>query len=120
MVANEIRRLSDSTRENSRNIAQTLKNIIDGIAVTSKRSDETDNRITEMSREINGFAQTMTGLINTFNELSTESTEIIAALDSLKDQSTSVKTVYAEIMNMTDTLRDAMVELGSLSKSSVS
>jgi len=120
VVANEIRRLSDSTRENSRNIAQTLKNIIDGIAVTSKRSDETDNRITEMSREINGFAQTMTGLINTFNELSTESTEIIAALDSLKDQSTSVKTVYAEIMNMTDTLRDAMVELGSLSKSSVS
>jgi methyl-accepting chemotaxis protein len=120
VVANEIRRLSENTRENSRNISQTLKNIIDGIAVTSKRSDETDNRITEMSREIDGFAQTMTILIGTFNQLASESTEIIAALDSLKNQSASVKTVYADIMNMTDSLRDAMVELGSLSKSNVS
>jgi len=120
VVANEIRRLSESTRENSRNISQTLKNIIDGISVTSKRSDDTDNRITEMSREIKGFAETMTGLINTFNELSAESNEIIAALDSLKNQSASVKSVYAEIMTMTDSLRDAMVELGSLSKSNVS
>ncbi|MDR1804217.1 MAG: methyl-accepting chemotaxis protein [Treponema sp.] len=119
VVANEIRRLSENTRENSRNISQTLKNIIDGIAVTSKRSDETDNRITEMSKEINGFAQTMTSLISTFNDLSAESSEIIAALDSLKNQSASVKTVYADIMNMTDSLRDAMVELGSLSKSNV-
>jgi len=120
VVANEIRRLSDSTRENSRNIAQTLKNIIDKIALTSKRSDETDNRINEMSREINGFAQTMTGLINTFNELSAESTEIITALESLKNQSASVKSVYAEIIVLTNSLRDAMRELGSLSKSNVS
>jgi len=120
VVANEIRRLSESTRENSRNISQTLKNIIDGISITSKRSGDTDNRITEMSREIKGFAETMTGLITTFNELSAESNEIIAALNSLKDQSAAVKTVYAEIMTMTDSLRDAMVELGSLSKSNVS
>jgi iron only hydrogenase large subunit-like protein/uncharacterized coiled-coil DUF342 family protein len=119
VVANEIRRLSESTRENSRNISQTLKNIIDGISVTSKRSGDTDSRITEMSRAIKGFAETMTGLINAFNELSAESTEIIAALESLKNQSASGKTVYADIMNMTDSLRDAMVELGSLSKGNV-
>jgi iron only hydrogenase large subunit-like protein/uncharacterized coiled-coil DUF342 family protein len=120
VVANEIRRLSESTRENSRNISQTLKNIIDGISVTSKRSGDTDNRITEMSREIKGFAETMTGLITTFNELSAESSEIIAALESLKNQSASVKSVYAEIMTMTDSLHDAMVELGALAKSNVS
>jgi uncharacterized coiled-coil DUF342 family protein len=120
VVANEIRRLSESTRENSRNISQTLKNIIDGISITSKRSGDTDNRITEMSREIKGFAETMTGLISTFNELSAESNEIIAALESLKNQSASVKSVYAEIMTMTDSLRDALDELGSLSKRNVS
>ena len=120
VVANEIRRLSESTRENSRNISQTLKNIIDGIAVTSKRSGDTDNRITEISGEIKSFAETMNGLINTFNELSADSSEIITALESLKNQSASVKTVYAEIITMTDSLRDAMAELGSLSNSSVS
>jgi iron only hydrogenase large subunit-like protein/polyhydroxyalkanoate synthesis regulator phasin len=116
VVADEIRRLSESTRENSRNISQTLKNIIDGIAVTSKRSGDTDSRIEEMSREIRGFAETMNGLINTFNELSAESSEIIAALDSLKDQSNAVKTVYGQMLTMTDNLRNAMLELTQLSK----
>jgi methyl-accepting chemotaxis protein len=116
VVAGEIRRLSESTRENSRNISQTLKNIIDGITVTSKQSGDTDSRIVEMSKEINDFAQTMTGLISTFNELSAESSEITSALDSLKDQSNAVKTVYAEMLGMTDKLRNAMLELTQLSK----
>jgi methyl-accepting chemotaxis protein len=116
VVAGEIRRLSESTRENSRNISQTLKNIIDGITVTSKQSGDTDSRIVEMSKEINDFAETMTGLINTFNELSAESGEITIALDSLRDQSNAVKTVYAQMLSMTDNLRNAMLELTHLSK----
>jgi methyl-accepting chemotaxis protein len=116
VVAGEIRRLPESTRENSRNISQTLKNIIDGITVTSKQSGDTDTRIVEMSKEINGFAETMTGLIATFNELSAESSEIIAELDSLRDQSNSVKTVYGQMLSMTDKLRNAMLELTTLSK----
>ena len=116
VVAGEIRRLSESTRENSRNISQTLKNIIDGITVTSKRSGDTDSQIVNMSREINGFAETMTGLISTFNELSSESSDIIAALDSMRDQSNAVKTTYAQMLTMTDKLRTAMQELTQLSK----
>ena len=116
VVADEIRRLSESTRENSRNIAKTLKTIIDNISITSKRSDDTDSRITEMSREIKGFAETMTSLINTFNQLSAESQDITASLDSLKGQSAAVKTDYTEMLTMTDKLRDAMQELTALSQ----
>jgi iron only hydrogenase large subunit-like protein len=116
VVADEIRHLSESTRENSHNIAQTLKNIIDGIAVTSKQSGDTGERITVMSKEINGFAQTMTGLITTFNELSQESGDITAALDSLHNQSTTVKTGYAEILSMTDKLNAAMLEMTTILK----
>jgi iron only hydrogenase large subunit-like protein len=116
VVADEIRRLSESTRENSRVISKTLKNIIDGIEVTSKRSGDTDSQINEMSREIGGFAETMTGLINTFNELSAESHEITNSLDSLKDQSAAVKTSYTEMLSMTNKLRDAMQELTLLSQ----
>jgi iron only hydrogenase large subunit-like protein len=116
VVADEIRRLSESTRENSHNIAKTLKNIIDGIAVTSKQSGDTDERITVMSKQINGFAQTMTGLITTFNELSAESGNITAALDGLHNQSTAVKTGYAEILSMTDKLNAAMLEMTTILK----
>jgi iron only hydrogenase large subunit-like protein len=114
VVAGEIRRLSETTRENSRNISVTLKNIIDGIAVTSKQSGDTGSRITEMSREINGFAETMTGLINTFNELSNESGEITAALDSLRNQSAAVKTGYTEMLSMTDNLREWLHDMTAI------
>jgi CheY-like chemotaxis protein/iron only hydrogenase large subunit-like protein len=119
VVAGEIRRLSDSTRENSRNISQTLKNIIDGIAVTEKQSGDTGNRITAMSKEINSFAETMSGLINTFGELSSESGEITNALNSLHSQSDIVKADYTKILSMTEKLRTAMLELNMLSKKKI-
>jgi len=116
VVADEIRRLSANTRENSQSISRTLKSIIDGIAITSKQSGDTDSRITEMSKEIKGFAQTMTGLIDTFRELSAQSGEITVALDSLRDQSSIVKTGYAEILSMTDKLRAWLIDLATLSE----
>jgi iron only hydrogenase large subunit-like protein/uncharacterized membrane-anchored protein YhcB (DUF1043 family) len=116
VVADEIRHLSETTRENSLNISKTLKTIIENITVTSKRSGDTDSRITEMSKQIKGFAETMTELINTLNELSAESRDITSALDSLRDQSATVRTSYTEMIAMTDNLRDAMQELAELSQ----
>jgi len=116
VVSNEIRHLSESTRENSRNISQTLKNIIDGIAVTSKQSNNTEARITEMSKEINDFAKIMTNLISTLNNLSFDSGEIITSLNSLKTQSNDVKVVYNRMLEMTNKLRDSMHALMETSK----
>jgi CheY-like chemotaxis protein/iron only hydrogenase large subunit-like protein/uncharacterized protein YoxC len=119
VVAGEIRRLSDSTRENSVNISKTLKSIIDGVTVTEKQSDDTGTRINEMSKEISSFAKTMSDLINTFGELSAQSGEITAALDNLQNQSEMVKTDYAEILSMTEKLRVAMLDLTMMSKKKV-
>jgi methyl-accepting chemotaxis protein len=116
VVANEIRKLSETTRENSHNISQTLSNIIKGITVTSKRSDDTNSLINGMSGEINGFAVTMTELINTFGELSAGSSEITAALATLKDLTSSIKTDYVDVLSTTDKLRNAMENLVQISK----
>jgi len=119
VVAGEIRRLSENTRENSVNISKTLKSIIDGVAVTEKQSENTGKRITAMSKEIGSFAETMSDLINTFGELSAQSNEITAALDSLHGQSDMVKTDYAEILSMTEKLSTAMFDLNRLSKKKI-
>ena len=116
VVANEIRRLSESTRENSRNISQTLKSIIDGIAVTSKQSNDTDARITEMTVEINDFAETMSSFITTFNELSAKSSEITSVLDSLQTQSNDVRNVYSKMLSMMDQLRNCLHKLTEIAK----
>jgi methyl-accepting chemotaxis protein len=117
-VADEIRRLSVSTRENSRNVSLTLSNIIESIAITSKRSGDTGALINGMSEEITGFAGTMTELIRTFSELSAESSEITGALASLRELTTAVKTSYGEMLAMTDSLREAMGDLARLSAGS--
>jgi len=118
VVAGEIRRLSESTRENSRNISQTLKSIIDGISITSKQSSDTDARIIAISKEISSFAETMSSLIDTFGGLSAESGSITAALDSLKEESDMVKTDYEEILSMVNKLHDAMIDLNKLAEHS--
>jgi iron only hydrogenase large subunit-like protein len=116
VVAGEIRRLSETTRENSVSISRTLKNIISGISDTTKQSGETDTRIVQMSKEISGFAKTMSVFITTFNELSAKSGNITASLVSLKEQSTAVKTSYAQMIEMTEKLAKAMRDLSELSK----
>jgi CheY-like chemotaxis protein len=119
VVAGEIRRLSESTRENSINISKTLKSIINGVAITEKQSENTGARITVMSKEIGSFAETMSGLINTFGELSSGSSEVTAALGSLQNQSDMVKTDYSEILSMTENLHAAMIDLNMLSKKKI-
>ena len=116
VVADEIRRLSESTGANSRNISQTLSSIIAGISATSRRSTETDNLIGEMANEIDGFADTMTGLINTLGELSGGSTEITSSLAVLKDLTATIKNSYANMLSMTGNLQDNMNKLASITQ----
>ena len=105
VVADEIRRLSETTRENSRSISQTLSNIIAGINTTSKRSGDAGSIIDHMSDGINGFAGTMTELIDMLNELSSESSGITSAFENLRQNSSAVKTDYAQMLSLTDKLR---------------
>jgi len=116
VVADEIRRLSENTSVNSRNISKTLSGIIDGISVTSKRSTDTGNLIGEMADEIDGFADTMTGLINTLGELSSGSAEITSSLTALKDLTATIKNSYANMLSMTDNLQDDMNKLASITQ----
>ncbi|MCL2792413.1 MAG: methyl-accepting chemotaxis protein [Spirochaetaceae bacterium] len=115
VVADEIRRLSESTRENSRNISQTLSNIIAGINISSKRAGDAGSIINEMSNEINGFAGTMTELIDTLGELSAKSSGVTTSLESLKEQSAAVKTDYTQMLSLTDKIRYDINFLAALS-----
>ncbi len=111
VVADEIRRLSDATRDNSRSISQTLKGIIEGITVTTRRSTETDAMIRSIAAEVGGFADTMSELIGTFSELSSGGTQITTALVDLKTLSMEVKDAYGDLQDMARTLRSAMTDL---------
>jgi methyl-accepting chemotaxis protein len=111
VVAGEIRRLSETTRENSRNIAHTLSGIVDGIRETTTRSAATDSLIGTMAEEINGFANTMTELINSLGELSIGSREITLALVHLREHAEAIKTGYHDMMEKTRDLEATMQKM---------
>jgi len=108
VVADEIRRLSESTRENSRNISQTLSSIIEGISVTSKRSSDTSELITGMSKSIDGFANAMMGFIENLTELSKGGSVITEAMREVREHSDAVKNGYNEIIMNVGRLREEM------------
>jgi hypothetical protein len=113
VVADEIRRLSESTRTNSVDISKTLKNIIHGISVTSKQSDETDRHIVEIANEIGVFAGVIRDIINTFARLSDESHEIAVVFDKLKKQTATFKTGYADMVSINKQLVSTMNDIAT-------
>jgi iron only hydrogenase large subunit-like protein len=108
VVAGEIRRLSETTRENSQNIAHILTEIVNGIKETTTRSSATDALISTMAEEINGFATTMMELINSLGELSIGSREITSALVQLREHAGAIKTGYHDMMDKTHELEVSM------------
>jgi methyl-accepting chemotaxis protein len=116
VVAGEIRRLSETTRENSRNIANTLTGVIDGIKATTDRSSATDTLINTMAEEINGFANTMTELINSLGELSIGSREITTALILLRENAEAIKDGYRDMMDKTRELETSMELITEMSE----
>jgi iron only hydrogenase large subunit-like protein/uncharacterized coiled-coil DUF342 family protein len=116
VVAGEIRRLSETTRENSRNIAHTLTEIVEGIKTTTVRSSATDSLISAMAEEINGFAETMTELINSLGELSIGSREIITALVQLREHAEAIKDGYHNMMDKTRELEESMQMIADMNE----
>jgi len=108
VVADEIRRLSETTRENSRGIARTLSGIIEGINLTSKRSDDTSELIVDMSKSIGGFAEAMGGFIDTLGELSRGGSIVTSAMKDVRDHSDAVRIGYEEIIASIGKLKEEM------------
>jgi len=58
-----------------------------------------------MSDEINGFATTMTNLIDTLTALADQSSGVTSSLENLKENNTKVTTDCTKIVGLTDKLR---------------
>jgi methyl-accepting chemotaxis protein len=117
VVAGEIRRLSETTRDNSRNITDTLTGIINGIKTTTTRASTTDLLINTMAEEISSFANTMGELINSLAELSIGSREITQALILLREHAEAIKTDYRDMMQKTKDLEASMHQIIKINES---
>jgi len=111
VVAEEIRKLSETTQENSYSISKALSRMIDDIASTSRLSTETDGLIKQINEDIGGVADNMTELISMMSEMASGSGQITTALSELSAISESVKDTYREMSDMIGMVTGSMEKI---------
>ncbi|MDR3002147.1 MAG: methyl-accepting chemotaxis protein [Fibromonadaceae bacterium] len=111
IVADEVKRLADSTHANSLSISSTLETIVEGIGKTTEQTANTADQITKISKDINGFAETVGDLIKTFNELAKNGNEVIVILNSLKELSQTMRAGYNSLTSITKELSSVVSEI---------
>ncbi len=91
VVADEIRKLAESSSENSKNISKVLKDVVDKIKQASEVSGETSSAFEEIDSEIGEVASALAEIASTTDEMLTGSDQILKAMTSLNDISVRVK-----------------------------
>ena len=91
VVADEIRKLAESSSENSKNISKVLKDVVDKIKQASEVSEETSSAFEEIDSEIGEVASALAEIASTTDEMLTGSDQILKAMTSLNDISVRVK-----------------------------
>ncbi|MBU0927580.1 MAG: methyl-accepting chemotaxis protein [Spirochaetes bacterium] len=97
VVADEIRKLSESTADNARSVSATLKSMAASIACTAERNEATEALFTEIHAGIgevgDGMEETLAGL----KELAVGGAQIGTALIELKETSARVRVSGTDI-----------------------
>ncbi len=119
VVAEEIRKLAETTAENARTISATLNTMINGITGVSERSKSTGKTVSEIIREILDIADSLTQLTDSMHEMSVGSGQIIDAITNLKDISYQVKDSYTDISSSVGSMEKILGQISTLSRENV-
>lgn len=98
VVAEEIRKLAESTNENSKRIRKTITTIADRIRRIMEASNESRESFQQIDSDTRNNSQAMAEIASTMKELSLGSNEIMNAM-------TSLSTITQEIQESSDEMR---------------
>ena len=97
VVADEIRKLAETTAENSRIITENLRAIITDITGANKSSGDTIKAFEVIDREVRGVNASLTEVSSSLEELSRGGNQVMEAMNELQDYSARVKESSGEI-----------------------
>lgn len=108
VVADEIRKLAETTSVNSKEISKVLKLVIDRIKIAVEMSNKANSAFSDIEREINGVISALEEInVNTL-ELRSGGTQVLEAMSVLRDSSVSVKSSVNEIDSGSGAVDNAM------------
>lgn len=115
VVAEEIRKLAESTSENSRNIESSLKSITGKIAEALQLSDESYTSFEDIKEEVTRYAHSLKEISSSMEEISQGSNEILKTTGEISTATRSVKDGSQEINTWIGEINEAMISTKNLS-----
>ncbi len=116
VIAGEIRKLSDSTAKNAKNISAVLKNIIAKMEETAESSRLTSSTFLEIDSAIKEVAGGLQGISDRTFELSEGGKEILQVMASLDEAQIRIRDRYFVIQSSVDKIALSMEEIRRSSK----
>ncbi|GAB1484833.1 hypothetical protein MASR2M78_36510 [Treponema sp.] len=126
VVADEIRKLAEASAEGSREIASSVRSIIESIASARSGSEETTKAFAEIETGIKDVSRSVAEISSSLAETDEGGRQILTAMTSLRELSASINTESSSVADnaraidksmvgldqVADTVRDAMIAIG--------
>lgn len=116
VVADEIRKLAETTNEQSDIITQSVNNIAERINHSGSSSQKTVESISYINHNIQTISDTMNELAQGMTEISEGSKQIIDSLEELVSSSTTLRDSANEVDRNSDDVLNSMEEIKSISQ----
>jgi methyl-accepting chemotaxis protein len=119
VVADEIRKLAESTANNSKTISQTLKHMVDNINKTLSFSNKNGKTLERINKEVLDVVSAFEEIVTSAVELSSGSGEILKTSNLLKDITESIRTASQEIKIGTEEISNELINIKKISENSL-
>jgi len=120
VVADEIRKLAETTSGNVSGIRKDLTKIVDGIKDANRLIGRSDVAIREMAEGMRSLASTMDEMIAGLGEMGSGTEEITTALSRMREESNGVKDASVAISARSDSIGTQVDEIAGLSDQNAS
>lgn len=114
VVAEEIRKLAESSSENAKLIQNLIVNISDRIQKASEISNKSTNFFKAIINEVHEFINVFEEISNALQEMSAGSKEILEVNKSLSDVTTEIKDGYNEMRIGTQDINNSMINIDDI------
>ncbi|MCQ2592831.1 MAG: methyl-accepting chemotaxis protein [Treponema sp.] len=111
VVAGEIRKLAEQTAQNSKNIEETITEIVEEIAEATKSSQDSSVILSKVLAEISDVATGLNDTLKGLKDVSIENIKIIESLDDLKSLTDSVTSSSEEMRRGTEEIKNSITKI---------
>jgi methyl-accepting chemotaxis protein len=120
VVATEVRKLAESTSTNSKEIAVSLRTIIDQIKSAKTASESAGKTFASIQKEVETFVGAFQEIAHSTSELSTGAQQIFSSMEDLKAVSSEISGGSKEIVAGTEDIDSVLRKIKDFSKELVS